>query len=145
MSKEFKIKIKNNVKIKIESSKLEKMILKIKGKNDKNEIFVAHIKIKFNNKLNILSIKKINISKLEIENSLDEFSYTKYRNIYNININSLMTYSSNDENINDIYNQLIIFTKNIKLLIKNNKCNRLFLTLKNTNIKKIKLRGKINY
>ena len=151
MSKEFKIKINKDIRINIEPLKLKKIILKIKGKNEKNEIFNAHITIKFNNKSNKITVKKINISKLEIENSSDEFSYLEYRNIYNNNIHNLISSSSSssssssckDKNLTNIYNHLITFTKNIKLLTKNNKINGLFLSLKNSDIKKMKLRCKL--
>ena len=145
MSKEFKIKLKKDIKINIKQFKLEKMLLKIKGKNENGEIFVANIIIKFQNKNNVITVKKINIKKLEIENSSDELSCEKYGNIY-CNINSLISSSSSsqDEKTSEIYNQLIKFAKNIKLYTENDKVIGLYLTLKNTNIKKMKLRGLLN-
>lgn len=149
MSIEFKLKLKKDIKINIEPLKLKKIILKIKGINKINEIFVAYITIKFEIKHNKIVVKKINISKLEIENSSDDFSYIKYRNIYKINISNSSSSSSSSSslknaNLTNIYNNLIKFTKNIKLSTDDNKVNGLFFSLKNTNIKKMKLRGKIN-
>ena len=151
MSRNFKIKIKKDYTLNIEEIKIENIILKIKGKNNKGEIFNANIIISFSNKSNKIKIKKINISKLEIEYSSDDNSFDEYRNIYTEHFQNILSYSSslssynnNDKNMKEIYNQLVIFIKNIKLSIENYKVNSIHFTLKNTNIKKIKLRGKVN-
>ncbi len=147
-SKEFKIKIINDIKLNIDSIKLNKLYLKIKGKNNKKEIFNANVTILLTVKSNKVVVEDTIISKLELDNSSDELSYNKYRNIYNHSFESLLSSSSssssNEQELKNIYKQISIFVENIKFYNENNKVNAIYFTLKNSNIKKMKLRGKLN-
>lgn len=152
MSTDFKFKISRdkNVKLNIEHLNLNVLKLKVKGINKQKNKFNAYITIKFKNVSNTIVVEKINISKLEIENSSEENSYLEYRSIYkpfhlpsSSSCSSSSSSSSSCEN-DELYKQLKIFAKNIKLLTKNNKVDYLLFSLHDTNIKKMKLRGKIN-
>jgi len=145
MSKEFKLKIKSDAKLHIGTINFSKLILKIKGKTNRGEIFNANISILIKNKQGKMSIEKITISKLEIESSSDNLSLNEYRDIYNINssFDSCSSSSSSSDDLNDLYEQLNIFAKNIKFS-SDNKGNYINFTLDNSNIKKMKLRGKLN-
>ncbi len=150
MSNEFKIQIKSDIKLNIEPIKLNKLYLKLKAKNNKGEIYNANISISLNYKSNKLIVEDINISKLELDNSSeDELSYNKYRNIYKDCFKSLSSSdssssSSSEEDLKNMYKQLNKFAKNIKFNYENNKVNSIYFTLKDTNINKMKLRGKLN-
>lgn len=146
MSTEFKFKLNKdkNVKLNIENFKLNLLKLKLKGITKHNLKFNAHITIKFNNVSNKIVVEKINISHLEIDNSSEDNSYHQYRSIYKpFRLSSSSSSSSSCDN-QELYNQLKIFSKNIKLLTINNKVDYILFSLHNTNIKKMKLRGKIN-
>ena len=152
MSTDFKFKISRdkNVKLNIEHFNLNYLKLKVKGINKQKNKFNAQITIKFKNVSNTIVVEKINISKIEIENSSEENSYLQYRSIYkpfhlpsSSSCSSSYSSSSSCEN-EELYKQLKIFAKNIKLLTKNNKVDYLLFSLQETNIKKMKLRGKIN-
>jgi hypothetical protein len=142
----------NTKTIKLKTIKLKTMNFKLKGiYKSKNLKFEAKINIKFCNKENKISIKKINIVKLDIENSFDEYSNTNYCNLYyNINIPNICSSSSSSSGCftNDystcIYNEIILFINNIKLSIKNDEYTKLFFSLKHINIKKMKIKGIFN-
>lgn len=149
MSTDFKFKLNKdkNVKLNIEHFNLNKLKLKVRGINKQNNKFSAYITIKFNNVSNKIVVEKINISHLEIENSSEENSYLQYRSIYKpfhlpSSSSSCSSSSSSCEN-DEIYKQLKIFAKNIKLFTKNNKVEYILFSLHDTNIKKMKLRGKL--
>lgn len=145
MSKEFKIEIKDDVKLNIDCLKLDKIFLKLKGKNKNKKIFNANIIIYLDKKSNKISIGEYKICKLEIENS-EESSYDEYRNIYNNSCSFLSSSScsSSNDNLKKIYKELNKFVKNIKFTSENNKVCSINFSLKNTHIKKMKLRGKLN-
>jgi hypothetical protein len=147
MSNEFKIKIKTKTGtiVNIDYIKFNKLFLKIKGKNNKGEIFNSKIIISLSKKFNKIIIGDFSISELEIINSFEELSYNEFRKIYSNNLPSLSSSSSLSEkqNLKNIYKELNIFVKNIKFNTENNKINSIYFTLNNTNIQKIKLRGKI--
>lgn len=148
MSIEFKFKInkEKNIKLNIKQFNLSVLKLKVKGIDSNKNKFSAHITIKFNNVSNKIVVKKIIISQLEIENSSEENSYVQYRNIYTHNILSSSSSSSSSSSCknNKVYNQIYLFAKNIKLFTQNDKVDYMIFSLKNTNIKKMKIRGKIN-
>jgi hypothetical protein len=151
MSKEYKIKIKKDIKVNIKPIEVEKITLKIKGKTNRGEIFNAKIAIKLYNKSGKIYVKRVNISDLEIESRScrdDCSSYFKCRNYYNIcyssSSSSSCSSSCQNNNIDEIYEQLTIFAKNIKLLAEDNKVNCIYFFLKNTKIKKIKMICKFN-
>ena len=151
MSTDFKFKIRRdkNVKLNIGHLNLNVLKLKLNGINKQKNKFNAQIIIKFKNVSNTIIAKKIKISKLEIDNSSEENSYSKYRCIYKpFNLASSSSCSSSSSSSTceneELYKQLKIFTKNIKLLTKNNKVNYLLFSIHKTNFIKMKLRCKIN-
>jgi len=141
----FKINRDKNVELNIEDLNLNYLKLKVKGINKQKNKFNAQITIKFKNVSNTIIVEKINISK--IENSSEEDSCLQYHSIYkpfHLPSSSCSTSSSSCEN-EELYKQLKIFAKNIKVLAKNNKVDYLLFSLQETNIKKMKLRGKLIY
>lgn len=148
MSKEFKFKLeKNTIKLNPKTTNLKNLTLKLKGQYGKNKIiFSSYISIKFDTK-DITLIKNIKVKKLDIIDSSEEYSDTINYGIYNINIEDIF---SSDEHecakkySSEIYDQLILFIKNIKIFEKNNKICLLIFNLKKTEINKMKIRGKIN-
>jgi hypothetical protein len=151
MSTDFKFKLNKdkNVKLNIEHFNLNKLKLKVRGISKQNKKFSAYITIKFNDVSNKIVVEKINISHLEIENSSEENSYLQYRSIYkpfhlpSSSCSSSSSSSSSSCENEELYRQLKTFTKNIKLLTKNNKVDYILFSLHDTNIKKMKLRGKL--
>ncbi len=144
MLTEFKLKIesKKNAKLHIEELNLKKLFFKVKGITKDNTKFYANITVKFCNDSNKIIVKKINITHLEVLDLSDESSYIACRNIYTLNnITSSSCSSSNDTT--NVYNQLKLFTKNIKLITKNNSVEYIIFSLNNTHIKKMKLKGKL--
>ena len=140
MSIEFKLKLKKNIKLNIEPLKLKKMLLKVKCKDDDKKIYTGVITILFESKSDTIVIKKIYITKLELDDSSDDYTYDRYHNVYTLdNILS----SSSDDKTTDMYKQLKSFAKNIKLQSEHDKVNAIIFSLKNTDIVKMKLRGKI--
>lgn len=150
MSKEFKLTVKkDSVKLNISSlnikpTKLKKINLVIRGKNKFDQYFNAYVTIKFDNTSTKIKIKKINIKKLEIENLSDDNSYFDYKNIYNLDLDSSSSSSSENNVTQDVYDNLNLFVKSIVLSINNDVVNTITFTLKNTNIHKLKLKGKIH-
>lgn len=148
MHKKFEFKLKNKkIKLNFKSAKIDKILMKFVGIYGNKKIdFKAKINIKFKNNLNEVNpIKKIKIEELKIDNLYDEKnSKCNYSDFYNFSSSSSSSSSSND-NSSKIYNDVLLFIKNIKLLIntENNNLEAIIFSLANTNIKKIKVKGKI--
>ena len=142
MLSEFKLKIeaKKNAKLYIEQLDLKKLVFKVKGITKNNTKFYANITVIFGNKSNKIVIKKINITHLEVIDPSDDSSYMVCRNIYTLN--NIISSSSSDTT--NVYEQLKLFTKNIKLIVNNNGVEYIVFSLGNTQIKKMKLKGKFN-
>lgn len=144
MSKKFKFKLeKKSVKLNIRSI-VEKLTLKFIGLYGNKKIkFTTSVSIKFDQSG---KIKKINISELDTDIFSDNNSKNKYLKSYllcpsnssNSSSSSSCSYSSN------IYNEIKSFINNIKIISDNEKLSSIIFSLKNTNIKKIKVKGKLN-
>jgi hypothetical protein len=142
MSKKFEFKLsKKSIKLNLEIYDVKKITLKFIGIYGREKInFNAKVNIKLNlNNIEKL-IEKVEIVELEINNHNDDNLFK--HNIYTLGTSSSSSSSSvSDE---EIYNQVKIFVKNIKFISENKKLLSMIFTLEKTNIKKIKLKGKIN-
>lgn len=141
MYKKFVFKLDTkSIKLNLNHFDYKKITLKFIG---------IYNKIKFNSKVIIILknnfIEKINIVELDIDESCyDEYSNYNFHSIYKSPIDlSLSSCFSNVYN-EEIYNQVMKFIKNIKLVVEKNKLTSIIFSLKKTNIKKIKIKGKIN-
>lgn len=148
MSKKFEFKLTNkSVKLNLKSFKIKKLVLKFIGIYGNKKIkFYAKINIRFNIDTNNINnaIKNINIEELKIDDTQDEkISKCKYNDFYVLCSSSSSSSDSSCISSSEIYNNILLFIKNIKLSMNDNKLESVIFTLKNTNIKKIKVKGKI--
>lgn len=151
MSKKFEFKLTNkSVKLNLKSLEIKKLVLKFIGIYGTKKIkFYAKINIIFNtgNINGTNAIKNINIEELKIDDIPDEInSKCGYNDFYVLHSLSLESSSSSDSSCissSEIYNNILLFIKNIKLSMNDNKLESVNFSLKNTNIKKIKVKGKI--
>lgn len=156
MSKKFEFKLsKKSIKLNLEISSIKKITLKFVGIYGNEKIkFNSRVNVKFN--LSTQKIKKINIVELEFDkfDKFDKFSkcdkyndetYSDYswRSIYLLPNDSCDSSSHSSIVDNEIYEHVLQFIKNIKLVINENKISSLIFNVKNTNIKKMKIKGKI--
>lgn len=141
MTKKFKFTLekKNAVKLNLETPNIKKISLKFIGVyNNKKVKFSSGINIKFNKK-NL--IENVDIIELNVDRTFYN-NITNYKNIYTLCLDSSSSLNSN--NLEDeIYTQVTKFIKNIKLVSENNNLKSIIFNLKNTNINKIKIKGKI--
>ena len=139
---EFKLEKKKSVKLNLETYNIEKIVLKFIGVYGREKTtFNAKVNIKFNfNNIKNL-IKKVEIVELEVDK--DNYSNSSFKH----NIYTLESSSSSCSSIaldEEIYNHVQKFIKNIKFIVKNNKLSSIVFSLEKTNIKKLKVKGKIN-
>jgi hypothetical protein len=148
-TKKFEFKLsKKSIKLNLEIYDVKKITLKFIGVYGKEKInFNAKVNIKLNpNNINKL-IEKVEIVELEVNNHNNHNDYNLFKhNIYTLDTSSSSSSSSSCSSVSDeeIYNQVKKFVKNIKFIGENNKLSSMIFTLEKTNIKKIKLKGKIN-
>lgn len=144
MSKSFEFKLKKkSVKLNLETKNFNKITLKFCGIYgcDKT-VFTAKVCIKLDPKNTKKIIKSVDIVDIEVNKcEYDELSHYSYRDIYRLPIDTSSSSSICDD---VIYDEVMCFIKNIKFLIENNKLCSMIFTLKNTDIRKIKVKGKIN-
>jgi len=137
----FKLE-KKSLKINLETSDINKIVLKFIGVYGKEKtIFNTKVNIKLNsNNINNINnlIKKVEIIELNVNNY--NYNYLLKHNIYTLENSSSSSSIASD---GEIYNQVMKFIKNIKFIAENNKLSCVF-SLKKTNIKKVKVKGKIN-
>jgi hypothetical protein len=148
MSKKFEFKLTNkSVKLNLKSFEMKKLVLKFIGiHGTKKTKFYAKINIRFNSDINNINnaIKNINIEELKIDDIQDEkISKCKYNYFYVLCSSSSSSSDSSCISSSEIYNNIMLFIKNIKLSMNDNKLESVIFSLKNTNIKKIKVKGKI--
>lgn len=140
MSKKFEFKLeKKSVKLNVDT-KVKKLVLKFIGLyGNKKTKFSAGVSVKFDEDE---KIKKINISDLDVNNCSDEHSKNKHLTSYLI-YSSSSSSSSCYSNTN-IYDEIKSFINSIKFVSDNEKLSSVIFSLKNTNIRKIKVKGKLN-
>lgn len=145
MSKKFEFKLTNkSVKLNLKSFEIKKLVLKFIGIYGTKKIkFYAKINIRFNTYNINNAIKNINIEELKIDDIQDEkISKCKYNDFY-VLCSASSSSDSSCISSSEIYNNILLFIKNIKLYMNDNKLESVIFTLKNTNIKKTKVKGKI--
>lgn len=146
-SKKFEFKLsKKSIKLNLEIYDVKKITLKFIGEYGKEKIkFNAKVNIKLNpNNINKL-IEKVEIVELEVNNHNNHNDdYLFKHNIYTLDTSSSSSSSCSSVSDEEIYNQVKKFVKNIKFIGENNKLASMIFSLEKTNIKKIKLKGKIN-
>lgn len=150
MSKKFKFKLQSKrAKLNLKSNEVKKIVLKFIGIYGSKKIkFYTKISIKLNCIANILNgmdvVKNINIEELKIDEALNEKnSECRYNNYYTLCTSSDSSSDSSCISSSEIYNSVMSFIKNIKFTASKNKLENAIFSLKNTNIKKIKVKGKI--
>lgn len=149
MSSRFEFKLKKNKETNLNlnniSNDLKKITMKFIGLygNSKTK-FSSKVVIELDNKNKNL-IKSVNIEELEVNESCDHHSDYVFQNVYTLCEYS--TYSSSScssVSSKDVYDEVMKFLKGIKLITNNNKLSGITFSLKNSQIKKIKVKGKLN-
>lgn len=141
MSKKFEFKLeKKSIKLNLETLDIKKIVLKFIGVYGREKVSFnakVNIKLNFNNIQNL--IEKVEIVELEVNN----YNNSSFKhNVYVLESSSSSCSSSASDE--EIYEQVMKFIKNIKFIVENNKLSSIVFSLKNTNIKKVKVKGKIN-
>lgn len=144
MSKKFKFKLeKKSVKLNLETLDIKKIVLKFIGVYGREKVsFNAKVNIKLN--LNDIQnlIEKLEIVELEVDK--DNYNNCSFKhNVYTLE-SLLSSSSSSVVSDEEIYNHVMKFIKNIKFIVENNKLSSIVFSLEKTNIKKVKVKGKIN-
>lgn len=142
MSKKFEFKLeKKSIKLNLETTDIKKITLKFIGIYGKKKVnFNAKVNIKLNSTNINKLIEMVEIVELNVNNYDDDNSFK--HNVYTLDVSSSSSCSAVDDD--EIYNQVMKFIKNIKFIAENNKLSSIIFTLEKTNIKKIKVKGKIN-
>jgi hypothetical protein len=140
MLKKFKFKLeKKSVKLKVEKI-VKKLTLKFIGLyGNKKMKFTSCVSIKFKKDG---KIKKIYITDLDVNDCSSDQSKNEHMKSYLIcsSKSSTSSYSSHS----NIYDEIKSFINGIKFLSIDNKLSSIIFSLKNTNIRKIKVKGKLN-
>jgi hypothetical protein len=145
MFKKFEFKLeKKSVKLNLETSNVKKIVLKFIGVYGREKItFSTKVNIKLNsNNINNINnlIEKVEIVELDVDNYNNN---SLKRNVYTLDSSS-STSSQSVASDEEIYDQVMKFIKNIKFIADNNKLSSVVFSLEKTNIKKVKVKGKIN-
>lgn len=139
---EFKLEKKKSVKLNLETYDIKKIMLKfigVYGREKTRFNAKVNIKLNYNNIKNL--IEKVEIVELEVDK--DNYNNCLFKHhIYTLESSSSSCSSiASDE---EIYNHVMKFIKNIKFIVENNKLSSIVFSLEKTNIKKVKVKGKIN-
>lgn len=141
MSKKFEFKLeKKSIKLNLETSDIKLIVLKFIGVYGREKTtFNAKVNIKLNSNNIKNLIEKVEIVELEVDNYNNNNSFK--HNVYTLESSSSSSSVASDE---EIYDQVMKFIKNIKFIAENNKLSSVVFSLEKTNIKKVKVKGKIN-
>ena len=146
MSKKFEFKLeKKSVKLNLKIFDIKKITLKLIGIYGGKQInFNAKVNIKLNSDIDNL-INKVEIVEIDVYNSLNDDCSFCSNNIYNLSSDSSTSSSSSMSDRDEkIYKQVNKFIKNIKFITNNGKLTNIVFSLKKTNIKKLKVSGKLS-
>lgn len=141
MSKNFEFELKKNgVKLNMKNLNFRKIKLKFVGTyGSQKTVFNAKVCITLNPDNFKKLIKNISIDDIHIKKSIYD-EYSSISNIYCLPVDQSSSTCTYDE---EIYDEVMSFIKNIKFIIDNDKLTHMIFSLKNSNIKKIKLKGKL--
>jgi hypothetical protein len=154
---EFKLKLSKNKNGLVNSKQCEpfKVVMKLKGIYKKNK-FSAKVSFKVSVNSNNVQIKDLKIDDVVVKSKCcnkDEYWMSEFNidDIYNVDLNlsgscsnSSSCSSSSDESLDSVvYEQIKKFVRNINLSVSNNCVNSMQLSVTNTGICKMKVKGKI--